>query len=497
MLLALAVGPFASAGDMTELQDNISEQETVKSGTETVQPETETEQTQIEQAGGYYYVYRNTAFEYSMTTGLGGLVPPIAYGEDEDLQASMMRFLPYANVAFDVYDGMETPEEYCEKYYRQNGFFEDSGLALLLNYSTKKYGFYSGGAISQYLPEELLKENVNNESTLNAFWNYTNMYRSVDLAWQTLEERLLRNPEADLQGYLATHPAMTQEQRYSFEARILKREHLSPGLKTEHDTPAAADGNEAETAQSGAAGGQEKVPIHMKRTTSAGYKIEIRDEEGLLSEEQAEKLLDEMESVGAYTNAAFATYSSSSSTQNWTDRNYYSAGFFNPGGVVFVINMMQRKLNVRFAGDTSQKLGYSTATSIEDNVYRYASKGDYYTCASKVFSQISGLYRGRWIAQPMKVVISLLLGLCAGMMILFLYLRRSRRKERVVGTMLSGSIGAAVLASEVTTHVYKRKRIDSDGGSGGGGGFGGGGGGGGGGGFSGGGGSSGGSVHGF
>lgn len=217
----------------------------------------------------------------------------------------------------------------------------------------------------------------------------------------------------------------------------------------------------------------------LSRVTDAGYTIEIRDEEGLLTKEEAEALLDEMEDIGTYTNAVFGSYSGKQTTEVWTNANYYRHGFFSPGGVAFVINMELRKLNVRYAGNTGRILGYSTATAVEDNVYQYASKGDYYTCASKVFSQVAGLYRGQRVAQPMKAVISLLLGLCIGMMILFLYVRGTRTQQRIAGTMLAGSIGAAALATAVQTTVNERKRIRSEsssgGFSGGGGSFGGGG----------------------
>ena len=234
----------------------------------------------------------------------------------------------------------------------------------------------------------------------------------------------------------------------------------------------------------------------LSRTTQAGYTIEIRDEQGLLTAEEAESLLDELEQTGRYTNAAFASYDDKRTTQDWVDDNYYDTGFFKPGGIVFVIDMYHRNLNLRFEGNVKKKLGYSTATSIEDNVYRYATDGDYYACAQKVFSQVGMIYAGQRIAQPMKAVISLLLGLCAAMMFLFLFVRRSRIQKRQTGSLLAGSIGAAALGAAVTTAVTKRRKITSD--SSGGGSSGGGGGGGfSGGGFSGGGGSSGGAGHGF
>lgn len=258
------------------------------------------------------------------------------------------------------------------------------------------------------------------------------------------------------------------------------------GVKENEAGGEEAAGNEAagnEASGRGASGSKG----NLSRTTEEGFVVQIRDEEGLLTREEAEKLLDVMEETGHHTNVTFATYKEDVDTKTWVDRNYYQKGYFNPGGIVFVVDMYHRNLNLRFEGDVKKTLGYSAATSIEDNVYQYASKGDYATCATEVFRQIGSLYAGQKIAQPMKAVISLLLGLSLSMMLLFLYVRQSRKQKREMGTLLAGSIGAAALTASVSTRINRRERLSrgSSSGSGGGGGGGGGGG------------SSGGAGHGF
>ena len=153
-------------------------------------------------------------------------------------------------------------------------------------------------------------------------------------------------------------------------------------------------------------------------------------------------------------------------TTDYADRVYNSAGFFEPGGILFLIDMQNRNLNLLFGGSAKKILSSSIATSIEDNVYRFASRGAYYQCVSSVFSQVKAKYEGRRIAQPMKIIISLLLGISLSMMGVFLYVKKTRRQELADGTLLTASIGTAAVTDAALIRVYKKVKLDSDGGGG-------------------------------
>ena len=203
------------------------------------------------------------------------------------------------------------------------------------------------------------------------------------------------------------------------------------------------------------------------RVCPSGFMVKISDGCDLLTEQERILLLDEMEPLGEFANVAFESYSLVYNTTAYADRVYNSAGFFQPGGILFLIDMHNRNLNLLFGGSAKKVLSSSVATSIEDNVYRFASKGDYYQCVSSVFSQVRAKYEGRRIAQPMKLIISLLMGLCLSMMGVFLYARRSRRHSFADGTLLDASIGTAAVAGAAAVTVYKTVNLDSDSGGGG------------------------------
>ena len=73
--------------------------------------------------------------------------------------------------------------------------------------------------------------------------------------------------------------------------------------------------------------------------------------------------------------------------------------------------MDNRELCLISNGDISKAITNSYADTITDNVYSYASDGDYYRCALKVFQQVHALLTGHKIMQPMKYISNALLAL--------------------------------------------------------------------------------------
>ena len=109
--------------------------------------------------------------------------------------------------------------------------------------------------------------------------------------------------------------------------------------------------------------------------------------------------------------------------------------FGTDSGTLFVIDMDQRNIWIHSDGAVYEVITTAYANTITDNVYRYASKGDYYGCASEAFRQIHELLRGRRIAQPMKYISNALLALILallvnyGLVIGFTRLRKPKKEE--------------------------------------------------------------------
>lgn len=146
----------------------------------------------------------------------------------------------------------------------------------------------------------------------------------------------------------------------------------------------------------------------------------ILDNADLLTPEDEELLLEDMKPILEYGGVAFVT--------NETDyagmASDYARGlcydfFDGESGVVFLIDMYNRRIEIFSTGDIYKTVGTMWANSITDNIYTYASDGDYYTCAKQCFSQILTVLQGGRLSVPMRYVSSILLS--AGLVLIFLY----------------------------------------------------------------------------
>lgn len=107
----------------------------------------------------------------------------------------------------------------------------------------------------------------------------------------------------------------------------------------------------------------------------------------------------------------------------------------------FLIDMDNRNIWIHSDGAVYKVITTSYANTITDNVYRYASAGDYYECAAKAYEQITDLLKGYKIAQPMKYINNILLALILALLLnygavsFFARLRKPGRKELLGSTV--------------------------------------------------------------
>ena len=92
--------------------------------------------------------------------------------------------------------------------------------------------------------------------------------------------------------------------------------------------------------------------------------------------------------------------------------------FSGTDGILFLIDLDNRELRLQ-KNDENRLITTALCESVTDNVYRYASAGDYYACAKNAFSQAAALMSGGQIPQPMKHISNLLIALCLGLMLAF------------------------------------------------------------------------------
>lgn len=149
-----------------------------------------------------------------------------------------------------------------------------------------------------------------------------------------------------------------------------------------------------------------------KYNPETDYRIVIIDAADLLTSEEIKQLANEMAPITAYGHVALIT----TDENGYGDTQYYAEELYDKmfgydSGTMFVIDMDERMIWIQSDGDVLKTVNRSYANDITDNVYRYASNKDYYSCASHAFKQINTILGGQKIARPMKVICSLFMAL--------------------------------------------------------------------------------------
>ena len=214
-----------------------------------------------------------------------------------------------------------------------------------------------------------------------------------------------------------------------------------------------------------------------------GYSLAIDDGAGLLDSGETEQVRQAMLPITEYASAGFVTIASNPGgtapatlARQWGESRFGG----NVRFTVFIIDLGTRHLDIYASQPLSGVLTASEENSIADNVYRYATNGEYGKCAVETFSQIERVLKGEKIATPMKYISNGLMSLIAAILAAYLLISAWARKEQAV-SMPDVIRGTAAGAATVVTANRLKKVVHHESSShgGGGGGFSGGGGGGG------------------
>lgn len=213
----------------------------------------------------------------------------------------------------------------------------------------------------------------------------------------------------------------------------------------------------------------------MEGYAAEGYQLIIDDRAELLTQAEEAALELDMQGITEYGNVAFLTVDDNyaSTAENYA-KGFYRNHFGRESGAVFLIDMNNRKIWIVCEGSISRIIDNDYTEVITDNIYTYASREEYYTCAQKAFEQIYTLLEGGKIAQPMKYISNALLALGIALIINFLILRKSMGKVALSEEELLENVAHKYILKNknltVTnvTRVYSPPSSGSSGGGGGG-----------------------------
>ena len=207
--------------------------------------------------------------------------------------------------------------------------------------------------------------------------------------------------------------------------------------------------------------------------------IIIEDDANLLTKQEKLQLKQKMAVLSEYGIVMFKT---TNTTNKYTSleyiQNYYYSKFGNKSGVAFYIDMNGRQICACATGGLEKIITSSKCDTIMDNVYKYATKSNYYECARETFSQMNKLLSGMKIEESMKyfcnAFLSVMISLFAsyGIFMQISRNKKAQKKELVKECDISLEHSDIIIEKTGTHKVYSPIRDSSS--SSGGGSFGGG-----------------------
>ena len=201
------------------------------------------------------------------------------------------------------------------------------------------------------------------------------------------------------------------------------------------------------------------VPIVFAQTddTSLSYHNEdtkyvakIEDNANLLTQNEKEMLLEDMQPLTEYGNIVFLSINVNSNTTKDYASEYYHKYYSTESGSLFLIDMDNREIYIFSDGSNYNIINDSKAYSITDNTYQYASNEDYYQCASIAFSQMNTLLAGGKILEPMKYTSNIFISLTISFFLTFLFVLSQMRIKKASSDKISSQCDVSFNMGEVT-----------------------------------------------
>lgn len=149
-----------------------------------------------------------------------------------------------------------------------------------------------------------------------------------------------------------------------------------------------------------------------------GYQALILDEYDLLTTQEEEALVQVMTPITDYGDIIFWSTNEYAYDEIDQAKDMRYALYGNESSGIFAVNMSARKVTFQSDGAIYTMVSSSYARSITDNVSGYASAGNYYMCAAQAYAQVYEVLQGNRIAEPMKYISYVVIGLMVAFVII-------------------------------------------------------------------------------
>lgn len=193
--------------------------------------------------------------------------------------------------------------------------------------------------------------------------------------------------------------------------------------------------------------------IEKYTNPDTGYSVLIQDDAKILNQQEISKLMNEMEYLTRYGNIVFKSINENSQTTSKYAADFYQSIYGTENGTLFLIDMDNRYIYIYSAGSNYKIITKAKANIITDNVYKYASRAEYYKCASKSFTQIKTLLDGGNIPEPMKYISNALISIILVFMFNFMIVLFSSRIRRANVKEIIYNCNAKIKVNKVRADV--------------------------------------------
>ena len=219
------------------------------------------------------------------------------------------------------------------------------------------------------------------------------------------------------------------------------------------------------------------LPALAAEAGEGDYRVVIDDEADLLTSAEEAELQTVMEKVLPYGNAAFVSVTYNATSTERLAESKFLEFFGDTSGALLLIDMDNRYIQLIADGAVYKTVNKTRCSEITDNIYTYASRGDYLSCAAKAFEQVARLLEGGKVAAPFRYVTNVFLAVCLALIGNFALMSLQRRKKvsaenalkvQVVVNTASAAVKAGAVAAVALKMLNQRKTKHVESSSGGG-----------------------------
>lgn len=206
------------------------------------------------------------------------------------------------------------------------------------------------------------------------------------------------------------------------------------------------------------------------------YGFIINDQALIMNGDELDALVPVVSEITEYENIAVLTIDTNEFGNSESYAQAYSDYYNGENNTVLLVDMDCRNVWIYSNGDVKNIITSSKNDIICDNVYKYATDGDYGTCCLEAAEQILTLLRGEKINQPMKYISNICLAVVLALIINFFIMKvlstdgKASAKEQLAVMKHDVKFTDAKAELKNVDKIYSPSSSDSGGGSSGGGG---------------------------